>query len=786
MSDDGDACSRRDPGRRRQPPTRYSTARVLRNAGFTVLEAATGQDALRLAAEPVDLVVLDVNLPDIDGFEVCRRLRASPPTARTPVIHLSATFVNDVDKVQGLDAGADGYITHPVEPPVLVATVNAFLRARRAEDALRESEAKFKAVFDQALNGIALLSHDMIFLEVNPAMCATFGRDRANVVGKHISAFNAGGSEHRVEEITAALAATGAWRGTLPVLHADGRHVELDWSVSIHSGPGIRLAITTDVTDRREIEAERERLLASETAARAEAERANQVKDDFLAALSHELRTPLNAIVGWSQLLKQRVAGGDADVVAGINAIERNARVQAQLIADLLDVSRVASGKLQIERQWFDPAEEIAAAIENVQPAARARDIAVDVTLEGQREPLLWDPARFQQVVWNLLDNAVKFSPEGGRVAVRLLQTESDLELVGRRPGPRHLARTSCRTSSSRSARSTPAPSAGTAASGSGSRSSVTSSRRTTAASPRRAPAISTARRSSCGCRGRSGTAEPAPAGAGARHAVAQPRRRPRPRGRGRLRRAHPDSAHARGRRRAGHRHLRRRRRDRVHRRGAAGHRRQRHRTPPPGRLRPDPAHPRALPRRRAAGHRPHRLRPRRRIAARPSTPATRRICSKPVDPRQLADRRRRPGAGRAPPHRPDADGPPMAHIPALTPIAVMRSTLRSLEDAPRQGDEGAPDAWLEVDPAFARGLTGLRAGDAVLLITLARSRRSRRARDASAQRSVAAARSACSPRGRRTGRTRWACTASRSAPSTARACASGRSRPSTARRSST
>ena len=385
---------------------------------------------------PLDLVVLDVNLPDIDGFEVCRRLRASPPTARTPVIHLSATFVNDVDKVQGLDAGADGYITHPVEPPVLIATVNAFLRARRAEDALRESEAKFKAVFEQALNGIALLSHDMIFLEVNPAMCATFGRDRANVVGKHISAFNAGGSEHRVEEITAALAATGAWRGTLPVLHADGRHVELDWSVSIHSGPGIRLAITTDVTDRREIEAERERLLASETAARAEAERANQVKDDFLAALSHELRTPLNAIVGWSQLLKQRVAGGDADVVSGVNAIERNARVQAQLIADLLDVSRVASGKLQIERQWFDPAEEIAAAIENVQPAARARDIAVDVTLEGHREPLLWDPARFQQVVWNLLDNAVKFSPEGGRVAVRLLQTESDLELTVADQGP--------------------------------------------------------------------------------------------------------------------------------------------------------------------------------------------------------------------------------------------------------------------------------------------------------------------------------------------------------------
>ena len=100
--------------------------------------------------------MLDVNLPDIDGFEVCRELRATPETARTPVIHLSATFVNDVDKVHGLEAGADGYLTHPVEPPVLIATVNAFLRARQAEDAMRASEAKFKAVFDHALNGIAL------------------------------------------------------------------------------------------------------------------------------------------------------------------------------------------------------------------------------------------------------------------------------------------------------------------------------------------------------------------------------------------------------------------------------------------------------------------------------------------------------------------------------------------------------------------------------------------------------------------------------------------------------
>src|SRR5687768_6865435 len=106
-------------------PSRYSTSRVLKTAGFRIIEAATGGEALQLARD-ADLIVLDINLPDIDGFEVCRRLRASPETAPTPIIYLSATFVTDVDRVHGLDSGGDGYLTHPVEPPVLIAGVKAF------------------------------------------------------------------------------------------------------------------------------------------------------------------------------------------------------------------------------------------------------------------------------------------------------------------------------------------------------------------------------------------------------------------------------------------------------------------------------------------------------------------------------------------------------------------------------------------------------------------------------------------------------------------------------------
>ncbi len=108
------------------PATLYSTSHILQRAGYRVLEAATGSEAIKHAEQEVDLVILDINLPDINGFEVCRRIRMLEKPTRVPVIHLSATFVKDVDKVQGLNVGADGYLTHPVEPPVLVATVPLF------------------------------------------------------------------------------------------------------------------------------------------------------------------------------------------------------------------------------------------------------------------------------------------------------------------------------------------------------------------------------------------------------------------------------------------------------------------------------------------------------------------------------------------------------------------------------------------------------------------------------------------------------------------------------------
>lgn len=164
---------------------------------------------------------------------------------------------------------------------------------------------------------------------------------------------------------------------------------------------------------------ERTRLLESERLARAEAERMSEMKDEFLATLSHELRTPLSAILGWSQVLRQGAASG-ADFQKGIETIERNARIQRQLIEDLLDMSRITSGKLRLDIQALEPVSLIDAAIETVRPAANAKGIRIEKTFEAGTGPVSGDPNRLQQVIWNLLSNAIKFTPQDGRVSVRL------------------------------------------------------------------------------------------------------------------------------------------------------------------------------------------------------------------------------------------------------------------------------------------------------------------------------------------------------------------------------
>jgi PAS domain S-box-containing protein len=181
--------------------------------------------------------------------------------------------------------------------------------------------------------------------------------------------------------------------------------------------------------ERARAEEERERLLRNEQIAREEAEQANRLKDEFLATISHELRTPLNAILGWSQML-QNSNLDEAAAKRALETIERNARAQNQLIEDLLDVSRIITGKLRLDVRAVDLPGVIMAAVDAARPAAEAKNIRLQTLLDPQASAISGDPDRLQQVVWNLLSNAIKFTPKNGRVQVRLERVNSHVEIV--------------------------------------------------------------------------------------------------------------------------------------------------------------------------------------------------------------------------------------------------------------------------------------------------------------------------------------------------------------------
>ncbi|MEH2207468.1 MAG: PAS domain S-box protein [Nostoc sp.] len=215
------------------------------------------------------------------------------------------------------------------------------------------------------------------------------------------------------------------------MLAADGRVVWLYDIVNVvrnENGPQLLHGFMIDITDRKQAEQEREQLLKREQAARADAETANRMKDEFLATLSHELRTPLNAILGWAQLLRTRKFD-EATTGRALETIERNTRSLTQLIEDVLDVSRIIRGTLCLSMDRVELGSLVEAAIDTVYPAAQAKEISIKCRFDPKLEVVVGDANRLQQVVWNLLSNAVKFTPKGGRVDVQLECVESYVQI---------------------------------------------------------------------------------------------------------------------------------------------------------------------------------------------------------------------------------------------------------------------------------------------------------------------------------------------------------------------
>lgn len=405
--------------------TRYATSRILRAAGFDVVEAASGTAALAAANQSIDLVLLDVQLPDIHGFDVCRRLREREETALLPVIHLSATFTTDSARVDGLDAGADGYLTHPVEPLVLVAMIRTLLRAKRAEKERRSSEDRFKEIFEQAPIGIALLDATGKFIQTNSGMRELLGRSSAELEGQSLSGLVA--AEDR-ERIGAAASGAAEWFGSVVLLRPDGSVVGVDWHITAMPQSGERLALAMDVTQQQQFMAEREELLRRERIARGEAERINHQKDRFLAMLGHELRNPLAAITMGIELLK--LGGADAEKKEWTyRNIERQAAQLAGLLDDLLDSTRISHGKLSLKKVSVPLSSAVEQAVESCREIIDQRGHELQIVAGSPDMVVKADPVRLEQVITNLLTNAAKYTPHGGQIRLESRECGDFVEL---------------------------------------------------------------------------------------------------------------------------------------------------------------------------------------------------------------------------------------------------------------------------------------------------------------------------------------------------------------------
>ncbi len=392
-------------------PKRYSIARTLRRSGYTVVEAVTGSEALRLVADRPDLIVLDVKLPDIDGFEVCRRIKSEPTTRAIPVLHVSGTFVDIEDKIQGLESGADGYLTSVAEPLELLATVRALLRARRAEDAAQLSARQWQTTFDAISDGVMLLDGEGKVVQVNRTLERLLSRPWNDLVGKDIPSL-LGDPERSARTLFDRMLESGA-RSSRDVALGD-----LWLRVSVdpirdedHVTKGA-LCLVTDITSQKRLEMQ----LVAQALRLQEDDRR---KDEFLAMLGHELRNPLAPLSHALELIGSPAAPPNMAHEA-LEVARRQVQHMSRLVEDLLDLSRITRGRIELRKQSVDFKAIVAQAIESSRPLMESRRHEFEALLCDDPLPLDGDPTRLEQIVTNLLNNAAKYTDPGGRISARL------------------------------------------------------------------------------------------------------------------------------------------------------------------------------------------------------------------------------------------------------------------------------------------------------------------------------------------------------------------------------
>jgi signal transduction histidine kinase/DNA-binding response OmpR family regulator len=441
---------------------------------YQVDAAVDGRAALeQIRANPPDLVLTDVMMPKLDGFGLIAAIRADQRLRALPVVLLSAR-AGEESRIEGLTAGADDYLVKPFSGRELLASISSQLQLaqlrRDSEKALRENLS-----VTETLNRVgAIVASDLdqtkvvqavtdAATELTTAECGAFFYNVIDENGESYTLYTISGvpreafSNFPMPRKTEVFAPTfngtavvrsddltndpryghnapyhGMPPGHLPVrshlaVPVKGRdgtvlgglffgHSEVGRFTEHHE----RLAV--GIASWASVALENARLYMS-------VQEASRIKDDFLASLSHELRTPLNAILGYARMLRSGIVAPDRQQKA-VDTIERNATSLTQIVEDVLDISRIVSGKIRLNVQALDFPEIVRSAIDAIAPAAEAKGIRIDTVLDPTAAPISGDPERLQQVLWNLLSNAVKFTNRGGKVQVRLARIDSHVEVA--------------------------------------------------------------------------------------------------------------------------------------------------------------------------------------------------------------------------------------------------------------------------------------------------------------------------------------------------------------------
>ena len=490
-----------------RPANLVALEATLAPLGIRAVTAVSGPEALRrLLAEEFALVLLDVQMPGMDGFETATLMKRHPRTAHVPIIFVTAIHREAAHLFTGYERGAVDYLTKPFDPNVLRSKVRVFvdlfckerqlreqsalLHERESRDREHRTEERFRALLDSMPLCVWALGADGTPVYANRSWLEYAGADAGAqgplaalhpedeaAVRTDVQKALAWGEPIELEyRLRSARDGSYRWHAVRFLPQRDPEGVVTGW-----------IGTATDIENFKRAQDAHAELAVKEREAREAAEAANRAKDEFLATLSHELRTPLNAMVGWTHMLRSRTLPPDKEQKA-LETIERNARAQAELIEDILDVSRIIAGKLRIEIQPVDVQSIVDVAVDAVRHAAEAKTITFDRHIGALPAQFTGDAVRLQQAIWNLLSNAVKFTPRGrpGRAGRHLRRKAAS---SSRCATPAAASRpNSSRTCSIVFASSTAAAGARMAGWGSAWPSSVTSSSFTGAASPATAP----------------------------------------------------------------------------------------------------------------------------------------------------------------------------------------------------------------------------------------------------------------------------------------------------------